>query len=337
VPVHVRARQGGAAVVAAVVLLASAQGVSLGAAAQLDAAREARERLQAQAAQAAEELELLGERLAEASQARATLEQDVAQLEADAAAAAEALMTRAVAAFKHGVADDVQLLLGAEAPLEAVARARLLESLGRHERELVERAAAARLALASRRVELDVLLVSLRADEARAAELRAALDAAFADAQARETELVSRSARQRRLDRPRQRGVYACPMAVPYHFRDTWGHPRSGGRRHKGTDMYAPMGGAVYAITGGVVARHSLSRLGGLGLYLRGDDGNLYYYAHLQRMAAAVGRRVEAGELVAYNGDTGNARGGAPHVHFEVRPGGAAPINPYPFAAASCY
>lgn len=130
-----------------------------------------------------------------------------------------------------------------------------------------------------------------------------------------------------------------CPIGAPNGFIDSWGFPRSGGRRHKGVDMFAPMGAPVYAMTDGVIARHSTSRLGGLSLYLSGDDGNLYYYAHLQRILPdyGPGRRVEAGELIAANGDSGNARGGSPHIHFEVHPGGGGPVPPYAYSAAACF
>jgi peptidoglycan LD-endopeptidase LytH len=95
----------------------------------------------------------------------------------------------------------------------------------------------------------------------------------------------------------------------------------------------------VYAFTDGVIQRHSSSPLGGIGLYLRGNDNNVYYYAHLNSIAStgAVGNRVEAGEHIAYNGATGNASASAPHVHFELHPGGGAAINPYPWLAAACF
>jgi murein DD-endopeptidase MepM/ murein hydrolase activator NlpD len=128
----------------------------------------------------------------------------------------------------------------------------------------------------------------------------------------------------------------SCPVSKPYSFVDSWGAPRSGGRTHKGTDIMNPLGNTVHAIVDGVVTRQTNSSLGGISLYLRGDDGNEYYYAHLMRYASAVGQRVKAGELIAINGQTGNARFTAPHVHFEVHPGGGAPIDPYPYVKAAC-
>jgi len=128
----------------------------------------------------------------------------------------------------------------------------------------------------------------------------------------------------------------SCPVSKPYSFVDSWGAPRSGGRAHKGTDLMNPWGNKVHAIVDGVVSRQSTSSLGGISLYLMGADGNEYYYAHLSRYASSVGQRVKAGELIAYNGQTGNARFTAPHVHFEVHPGAGAPVNPYPYVKAAC-
>ena len=49
-----------------------------------------------------------------------------------------------------------------------------------------------------------------------------------------------------------------------------------------------------------------------------------------------AGQRVAVGELVARNGATGNAPANAPHVHFEVHPGGGAAVNPYQLLLAVC-
>ena len=128
----------------------------------------------------------------------------------------------------------------------------------------------------------------------------------------------------------------SCPVSKPYSFVDSWGAPRSGGRSHKGTDIMNPWGNQVHAIVDGVISRQTNSSLGGISLYLMGADGNEYYYAHLSRYASSVGQRVKAGELIAYNGQTGNARFTAPHVHFEVHPGAGAPVDPYPYVKAAC-
>jgi murein DD-endopeptidase MepM/ murein hydrolase activator NlpD len=125
-------------------------------------------------------------------------------------------------------------------------------------------------------------------------------------------------------------------VSKPFSFVDSWGAARSGGRAHKGTDIMNPLGNKVHAIVDGVVSRQTNSSLGGISLYLQGDNGIEYYYAHLMRYVSRVGQRVKAGELIAINGQTGNARFTAPHVHFEVHPGGGAPVNPYPYVKAAC-
>ena len=73
----------------------------------------------------------------------------------------------------------------------------------------------------------------------------------------------------------------------------------------------------------------------GLGVWLYGDDGNLYYYFHLEAYEGGI-RRVAQGEVVGYTGNTGDASGGAPHTHFEVHPGGGPAVNPYPTVVAIC-
>ena len=66
------------------------------------------------------------------------------------------------------------------------------------------------------------------------------------------------------------------------------------------------------------------------GLWLKGESGTSYYYAHLSKYEPTlrVGEVVDAGQLVGYVGHTGDAYG--PHLHFEVHPNGGAAIDPYP-------
>lgn len=125
-----------------------------------------------------------------------------------------------------------------------------------------------------------------------------------------------------------------CPI-LGSAFADTWGAPRSGGRRHVGVDMIAPRGVPIYAVTSGVVT-FKANRLGGNAASLVGDNGNRYYYGHMDSYEG-VSRRVTQGEIIAYNGDTGNAKFSTPHLHFELRPGGGQNVNPYfSVRAAGC-
>jgi murein DD-endopeptidase MepM/ murein hydrolase activator NlpD len=125
-----------------------------------------------------------------------------------------------------------------------------------------------------------------------------------------------------------------CPVQGFSAFGDTWGAPRSGGRRHQGVDMLAPTGTPLQAVESGTVTQGT-NRLGGITVSLQGDGGNRYYYAHLSAYEGVSGR-VEQGQVIGYIGDTGNATG-TPHLHFEIRPGGGVPVNPYPSVrAAGC-
>lgn len=125
-----------------------------------------------------------------------------------------------------------------------------------------------------------------------------------------------------------------CPIAGPVTFTNDWGMPRSGGRSHKGTDMINPYGTPNIAVVSGRIT-FDVSGLGGNGVHLWGDDGNLYYYAHLSRWEGQP-RPVKQGEVVGYTGDSGNARGGIAHTHFQMHPGGKEPTNPYPTFAPVC-
>ena len=126
----------------------------------------------------------------------------------------------------------------------------------------------------------------------------------------------------------------ACPVPNA-SFVDSWGDARSGGRTHEGTDLMAPGGSPAFAVADGVV-RTTSSSAGGLSLYLTGDDGMVYFYAHNSVNVASTGQRVQAGQLIARVGATGNASAGATHVHFELQPGGGSAIRSYTFLRSIC-
>jgi len=112
---------------------------------------------------------------------------------------------------------------------------------------------------------------------------------------------------------------------------DGWGDARSAGRRHEGVDMEAPRGTPVLAVRDGV-AEFKRSNLGGNAIWLTAPSGERFYYAHLDAWEGES-RSVDAGEVIGYVGQTGNARGD--HLHFETRAGKIA-INPYPFIEEAC-
>ncbi len=127
---------------------------------------------------------------------------------------------------------------------------------------------------------------------------------------------------------------WVCPTGdSAVAFGDTWGAPRSGGRRHQGVDMIGPIGVPLLAVVDGVAAAKS-NELGGLAIWFTGSDGNKYYYAHLDHYGSLGA--VSKGDVIGYMGQTGNARFSVPHLHFEVHPGGGAAVNPYPTVRAHC-
>jgi len=126
------------------------------------------------------------------------------------------------------------------------------------------------------------------------------------------------------------------PVGDPHSFWDSFGAPRMSGTEyehaHQGTDIMAPAGTPLFAAERGIITKMGTDVLGGMKIWVKGASGTYYYYAHLSRFAEGMvnGLVVEAGAVIGYVGDTGNARGGAPHLHFEIHPDGGPAVNPYP-------
>jgi len=129
---------------------------------------------------------------------------------------------------------------------------------------------------------------------------------------------------------------FHCPVQGGAAFANTWGAPRSGGRRHKGVDMFNARNTPLVAVVDGTV-RFSSNSLGGLSTHVYSDAGVTYYYTHLESHPSNIssGQRVSGGTIVGYLGNSGNARYTSPHLHFEIRPGRVA-VNPYPTVRHYC-
>ena len=139
-------------------------------------------------------------------------------------------------------------------------------------------------------------------------------------------------------------GGYVFPIFGTASFGDSFGGPRPAvrGGWHHGEDLFAPLGAPVLAVADGSLHTIGFNRLGGYRLWLRDELGNEFYYAHLSAYSpfAVEGRRVEAGDVIGFVGDTGDADGGSPHLHFEIHPatmvglGYDGVVAPYPILLA---
>ncbi len=111
---------------------------------------------------------------------------------------------------------------------------------------------------------------------------------------------------------------------------NTWGSPRSGGRRHEGIDIFAPRETPVVSTTRGIVTRVGTNTFGGQVVWVLGPALESHYYAHLDRFAEIHrGDIVQAGDVLGYVGHTGNASTTPFHLHYGIYHHGAAE-NPYP-------
>jgi hypothetical protein len=139
------------------------------------------------------------------------------------------------------------------------------------------------------------------------------------------------------------------PVLGPTTYTDDFGEPRPGGP-HQGIDILAPKRALALAAEPGRVEFWTHSASAGCMLYLHGASGTTYYYIHLNNdltrrndnrgkcVAGTAyakglknGAKVGAGQVVGYVGDSGDANGIHPHLHFELHPNGGRAVDPYPW------
>jgi Peptidase family M23 len=139
------------------------------------------------------------------------------------------------------------------------------------------------------------------------------------------------------------------PVVGSATYTDDFGDPRAGGP-HQGIDIMAARRSPAVAAEAGTIELWTTSVQAGCMLYLRGRSGTTYLYIHLNNdltgrndnrgkcVAGTAyapglksGERVAAGELVGFVGDSGDANGIHPHLHFEMHPNDGAAVDPYAF------
>ena len=123
----------------------------------------------------------------------------------------------------------------------------------------------------------------------------------------------------------------SLPSPLPEQsLTDTWGAARSQGRSHEGIDIFAARGTPIQSTTQGIVRKVGENNLGGRVIVVVGPGGAGHYYAHLEDYAdIAPNDWVNQGDVIGYVGDSGNAKGTPPHVHYGIYINGSA-VNPYP-------
>ncbi|HBL96027.1 MULTISPECIES: M23 family metallopeptidase [unclassified Psychrobacter] len=123
----------------------------------------------------------------------------------------------------------------------------------------------------------------------------------------------------------------SLPSPLPEkNLTDTWGAARSQGRSHEGIDIFAERGTPIQSTTQGIVSKVGENNLGGRVVVVVGPGGAGHYYAHLEDYAdIAPNDWVNQGDIIGYVGDSGNAKGTPPHVHYGIYINGSA-VNPYP-------
>jgi murein DD-endopeptidase MepM/ murein hydrolase activator NlpD len=265
----------------------------------------------------------------------ATLEARLAQLEAQKATAVARLQTartllkkRAVAGYMGSPAAPINQILAAHDFNDLSRRFELLQSVVESDRARIDEYNAAREAVGS---ELEQVVTDLDAKRSALTVAATVLDGADSVLLAKQIQMAAVRAGNAVVG-----GGFVFPIAGPHSFSDTFGAPRMFGTAyahlHQGTDIFAASGTPLVAVERGVVFSMGSDVLGGTKLWLQGASGTKYYYAHLSAFAEGMadGTVVQAGQLVGYVGNTGNAATTPAHCHFEVHPNGGPAVNPYP-------
>ena len=253
------------------------------------------------------------------------------------------LRGRIVAIYVEGSPSLVEVLLQTGSLADAVAIGDLLGRTAEADAEVVAQVRQRRRALEilRRRLAADAVVArrELAEAESQRRRLEALLDArrarsaatSLAPSRAAAPTAPSAAATGSGATGPVPGGSHVYPLAGASTFGDDWLASRPGGRYHEGIDLFAARGTPVVAVADGTLFRVGHSGISGNRLWLRDAAGTEFFYAHLDGYSAAAreGATVSKGTVLGYNGDTGDARGTSPHVHFEIHPGGGGPVRPY--------
>jgi murein DD-endopeptidase MepM/ murein hydrolase activator NlpD len=285
--------------------------------------------------QLATEMTLNDEQIETAEFKLTRLSGDVAVLEERTARLQDALNARNREAYIQGPGAPVLYLLTATSAAEAAARLSLLTEMNRRDEVLAAKVQENTERLSRTRAELlrvqrarELALQQLEVQRVELRKLLRQAEALFEQLQDHKDDVIATISKFRPFR--------VCPMGGPHALSDSFGivhhHPKNQGGTHihQGIDIAAAVGTPILAPFDGV-AEASSNKIGGQAVKVFGQFGYVYN-AHLSAFGTLG--PVEAGDVIGYTGETGNAHG--PHNHFEWHPENGEAVDPYPLLLKIC-
>lgn len=97
-----------------------------------------------------------------------------------------------------------------------------------------------------------------------------------------------------------------------------WYEPWGKSGVHKGIDIFASKGTNLVSTSEGIILFQGVLGIGGNVVLALGPKWRLHYYAHLDSIQVKSFSFVSANQKIGTVGDSGNAKGKPPHVHYSV-------------------
>jgi peptidoglycan LD-endopeptidase LytH len=325
--------------------------------------------LQAQANAVAGRINEANVQIADTQARVVQLQQEVRIAAADVEARQAEVNRRASVSYQYGPGSNLDYVLGATSLGDLAERLEIVDRVATSDRDALIDLRLRKRELDAKRREVEALELRLRAQHAELDAHHGLLESKLTGVQAALSQLQTdrdkakeivrslEAKRQREIEAERLRqaelaaalaarqtalagavlidGIFqVCPVDEPHAYSDDFGAPRytGGYHPHQGNDIFAPYGTPIRAPFPGT-AEDATNEIGGLAVKVFGDKGWVYN-AHLSGFAALG--PVEAGDIVGFVGNSGNALGTSPHDHFEWHPGGGDAVNPFPYLNAVC-
>ncbi len=102
-----------------------------------------------------------------------------------------------------------------------------------------------------------------------------------------------------------------------YNQESFWYYPWGKSGTHKGVDIFASKGTNLNSSVSGFVLYTGDIEIGGKVVVVLGPKWRIHYFAHLDEIATFMDW-VNRNQKIGTVGDSGNAKGKPPHVHYSI-------------------